>query len=191
MRALFLLAMAAAPFWEAKPPREWSEEELRKLTEDSPWAQIAVPTRGAEAPGVQVYLATAQPIRDAEAEFTRRRKIPNDLLREEYEQFLRDDNRKSLVLAIFLPEATALAQGEESQRMQEESVLRSGRKRIKITEHFPPTKSDPYLRLVFPRVRVDGRKALEFELYVPGVPAPYRQVEFRTRDLVFRGKAEY
>jgi len=47
-----LLALLAAPFWEAKAPRDWSEEELRALLHDSPWAQGADP-----APAVQVCVS--------------------------------------------------------------------------------------------------------------------------------------
>ncbi|MFN7993153.1 MAG: hypothetical protein U0Q18_06115 [Bryobacteraceae bacterium] len=63
-----LLALLAAPFWETKPPKDWSEEELSMLMHDSPWAQMAEP-----APAVAIYLATARPLRDAEAELGRRR----------------------------------------------------------------------------------------------------------------------
>jgi hypothetical protein len=186
-----LIAAAAVPFWEAKPPAEWSAQELRKLAEDSPWAQIAQPARGANAPGVQIYLASAQPLRQFEAEFARRHNVPNDILRDEYEQFLRKDAGKSLVLAVYLPDSAALAEAEESQRMVEESVMKVGRKRVRMSGHFPPSSSDPYLRLVFPRPEAGEAKALEFELYLPGIPAPYRQAEFRFKDLVYRGKPEY
>jgi hypothetical protein len=42
-------AIAAAEFWEAKPFREWSDKEARKMLEDSPWAALTavpLPNRG-------------------------------------------------------------------------------------------------------------------------------------------------
>jgi hypothetical protein len=191
MRALGFLVLLAAPFWETKEPRAWSEEELRKITEDSPWAQIAHPVRTGVAPGVQVYLASATPMREAEAEFARRRKIASDVLREEYEQFLREDRGRSVVLAAFLPDQQALAAGEESRRMEDESLMKVGRKEIHISGHFPPTSTDPYLRLVFPRGEAAKAKVIAFELYLPGVPSPYRQVEFAVKDLVYRGQTDF
>jgi hypothetical protein len=188
---MILLALAAAPFWEARPAREWSEAELRKLTEDSPWAVIAEVARGSGAPGLQVYLASATPMRAAEAEIARRRKIPSDILREEYEEFLRQDGGRSVVLAIYIANPQALAAGEESREMQAESVMKIGRRKVKMTGHFPPTSSDPFLRLVFPREPMGKEKTLEFELYIPGVPGPYRLADFRVKDLVYHGQPDY
>ena len=64
---LLTLLLAAAPFWEAKGPAAWSEDELNQLLTESPWAQVAEGP-SANLPGVQVYLATAKPIQLAEAE---------------------------------------------------------------------------------------------------------------------------
>jgi hypothetical protein len=33
-------------------------------------------------------------------------------------------------------------------------------------------------------------KSLMFDLYVPGVPAPYRNAEFKLKDMVSNGKLE-
>ena len=71
---LLTLLLAAAPFWEAKGPTAWSEDELNQLLTESPWAQVAEGA-GANLPGVQVYLATAKPIQLAEAERERRAKV--------------------------------------------------------------------------------------------------------------------
>jgi hypothetical protein len=191
MHVLIAASLFAAPFWEAKPPGEWSEQELRKLAVDSPWAQIAETPREGLAPGVQVYIASATIMREAEAEFARRRKIKSDLLREEYEALLREEGAKTLVLAVYAPDASLLADAAESERMQEESTLKVGRKRLKMTGHFPPTSSDPFLRMVFPRPEIGGQKSLTFEIYVPGVPSPYRRVEFPIRDLMYKGKPDY
>jgi hypothetical protein len=46
------------------------------------------------------------------------------------------------------------------------------------------------LRLVFPRAVSAGDKAFSFELYLPSVPGPYRAVEFRLKDLMYKGVLE-
>jgi hypothetical protein len=191
MHVLVAAALFTAPFWETKAPHEWSKQELRKMVEDSPWAQIAEAPRRGLAPGVQVYLASATPVREAEAELARRGNVPSDLLREEYEAFLREAGGKSIVLAIYVPDASRVAEGEEARRMQEDSVLKTGRQSLRMTGHFPPTSSDPFLRLIFPRPQTAGGNRLTFEIYVPGIPAPYRSVEFRLKDLTYKGKPDY
>src|ERR1017187_11017459 len=65
------LALLASPFWETKAPSEWTDAQIELLLHDSPWAEMAEP-----APAVQVYLATARPLREAEAELARRRGKP-------------------------------------------------------------------------------------------------------------------
>lgn len=180
-----LLALMAPPFWETKAPRNWSEEELSLLMSDSPWAEILNPD-----PAVRVYLASAQPMRDAEAEILRRRKdgpAEPDL---DYSDFLRDDHGEHIVLAISYRPNKVLADASESRRMEEECLMRIGKKKYKITGHFPPTESDPHLRLVFPRVVRPEDKSIIFELYLPGVAIPYRTAEFQVKELVYKGKPD-
>ena len=176
-----LLALLAAPFWETKAPKDWSDQEVQLLLNDSPWAQAADP-----APPVQIYLATARPVREAEAELARRRGKP---LNDEYEDFVRREGAKNLVLAVAFPNWTALQDGEESRHMQEDSIMKVGRKKYKMLGHFPPIPSDPYLRLVFPRVVTESDKSVIFELYLPG-NGPYHDAEFRVREMIYRGKLE-
>ena len=57
--------------------------------------------------------------------------------------------------------------------------------------HFPPTPSDPYLRLLFPRVSLAAVKVLSFGLYLPGVNRSYYDVELPVKDLTYRGQLEY
>ena len=73
--------------------------------------------------------------------------------------------------------------------MEEESVMKVGRKRYQMVGHFPPTPSDPYLRLVYPRAVGPGDKTVTFELYLPG-NGPYHDAEFRVRDMLHKGKLE-
>ena len=68
--------------------------------------------------------------------------------------------------------------------------MRVGKKRVRMVGHFPPTPSDRVLRLIFPRVVTSADRTVTFELYLPGIPQPARMVEFRVKDLMYRGKLE-
>lgn len=179
--AYVLLALLAAPFWETKAPGDWTDIEIERLLHDSPWAQMADP-----APAVQVYLATAHPLREAEAEWARRRGKP---LSEEYVDYIGQDGANKLVVAIAYKDLTALADGEEAHRMEEESIMKVGRQKYQMEGHFPPVPSDPFLRLVYPRVATERDKTVVFELYLPGY-GPYHEAEFRVRDMLYKGKLE-
>lgn len=194
MHAFLLFLLLAVPFWEQKSPREWSDEELLRMLTDSPWAQTTEFKGGSPAP---VYLATAKPMRDSEVEWLRRYAMrlpgptrPDPTARSEYEQFLKENEGKVIVIGIRNPNLRALASADEVKHMEEESFLKVGRKKIRMTGHFPPAESDPVLRFIFPRPEA-VTKDLVFELYLPGVTAPYRQVVFRAKDMLFRGQLEY
>ena len=73
--------------------------------------------------------------------------------------------------------------------MEEESIMRVGRQKYKMEGHFPPVPSDPFLRLVYPRVATERDKSVNFELYLPGY-GPYHEAEFRVRDMMYKGKLE-
>ncbi len=178
MHAILWLALLAAPFWESKPPRDWTDAQLHELLTDSPWAQQV-------DKGVSVFLATARPVREAEQEWMRRKKVQDP----DYAEFLEQDQGKSIVLAVAYPNPKSLANAAEAQRMEDESVLKIGKQKLKPTGHFPPTPTDPYLRLVYPR-DVSGAKSLVFELYLPGIGLSYQTVEFRLKDLLYKGSPE-
>jgi hypothetical protein len=179
----FWLALAAAPFWESKAPRDWNDDQLRILLTDSPWAQ--------PAGGVSAFLATALPMQEAEREIWRRRMLkgfePPD---PEYTDFLSHDQGKHIVLAISYRNPKPLADAAEARRMEEESVLKIGKKKYKIAGQFPPTPSDPYLRLVYPRQIGPNDKSLVFELYLPGTAGVYQVLEFKVKELLYKGKPE-
>jgi len=175
--ALWLVLMAA-PFWESKAPRDWTDDELQQLLTDSPWAQTI--------DGVALFLASARPLREAEREMARRTKTADP----EFADFMEQDQGKHIVLAIACRNLNALADAAEAKRMEEESILKVGKKKHKITGHFPPTPSDPYLRLIFPREIGPNDKSLVFELYIPGASLTYRMVEFRLKELGYRGAPE-
>jgi hypothetical protein len=185
--------LAAAPFWETKAPREWTAAELTDMLNRSPWAQPAIGS-GFPAAGVQTYLSTAEPMRQAEAELLRRRAIagraPEPSETEEFRHFIEQQHSESIVLTVRFTDSNALADAKELKRMEEECIMKVGRKKYKITGHFPPTPSDPYLRLVFPRQVAMSDKIVEFDLYLPGTNQPYRIAEYVIKDLMYRGKLE-
>ena len=196
---LYVSWLLVVPFWESAPPVEWSEEQLILLLNNSPWAQT-VPDAGRAtrlpAPPVLMYLASATPLRQAEAELIRRRyKQQPDLhaaiveAREEYQAYLAEQAGKVIVVAIPL-NANALADVGETKRMESESLLRVGKRKVKTTGHFPPTPADPILRLIFPKNLPEGTKEFTVEVYLPSVPAPYRSATFRVKDLVCRGQPD-
>jgi len=191
---LAILLLAGAPFWETKPPDQWTEDELFTVLGDSPWVTTAGLSGAlASVPGVRVYLASAKPMQDAEEETRSRqakRRATEYVEDDDYRDFLRENPGKYIVLAVVLTDPQALADARESARMEEECQLRIGRRKHKLVGHFPPTPSDPYLRLIFPRAIEPDTKTLRFELYLPSVPAPYRNAEFHLPDLLYKGTPE-
>jgi hypothetical protein len=193
IQLLALLLMFAAPFWEAKAPSDWTEEELAQMFTDSPWAQML--TGPASAPPVPAFLATAPRMAQAEKErdLRHRRKRPKDEidpLAEEYRAWFEENRATQIVLAIPITDPKAFNSGTDTQRMEDESVMHVGRKKFKMTGHFPPSPGDPYLRLAFPRQVSSSDKSVVFDLYIPGVAIPFRTIEFRVKDMLVAGKLE-
>ena len=186
MRALLPLAfLLPQPFWEAKPPEKWTDREIGLLRSNSPWALVIGP-----APAVLVYLATARPIEEAEGELRLRSK---NALREpdaDYLTYLSQNREKHFVLAIPYSSLGGWGKAEEVRKLEHESVMSIGRKTWPIVGYFPPTPSDPVLRLVFPREVRPSDKRVVFRLYLPGVDFPDREVEFIVKDLIYRGTLE-
>jgi hypothetical protein len=183
-----LLFFFAQPFWEAKPPEKWTDVEIASVRNNSPWAQPS-----GTSPQVVVYLATAAPIEEAEAEQRlRMKKNPHPLPEPDpdYTEYLRDHRPDSIVLAVTYPTLSGLGHAEESKRLEEESVMLVGRKEYKILGHFPPTPSDPVLRLIFPRMVKPSDRSVVFRLYLAGLKFPEREVEFRVKDLMYLGRLE-
>jgi hypothetical protein len=189
MHALLpLFFFLAQPFWETKPPEAWTDAEIQTVRTESPWAQ-----QTAEAPQVVVYLATAAPIEHAETELRLRlKKNPHPMPEPDpdYVEYLNTHRAESFVLAIAYPTLAGLSDAVESKRMEAESVMRIGKKSYGIVGHFPPTPSDPVLRLIFPRAVQPADKTVLFRLYLGGLKFPEREVEFRVKDLTYQGKLE-
>jgi len=190
MNWLALALLFAGPFWESKAPADWTKEELAQMFTDSPWAQKLEGPQN--APPVPAYLASAGPMLVAEQERERRvkKKPAPDPLAEEYRAWLEENRATQIVLAIPVVDVRAYADSKEVRRIEEESVMKVGRKKIKLTGHFPPSAGDPYLRLAFPREVSASDKSVLFEVYVPGIGIPFRIIEFRVKDMTIGGKLE-
>jgi hypothetical protein len=188
--AWVLTLLLAASFWETKPAAQWTDIEIDKLLTDSAWGQM-IPGTNANMPPVQVYLATAQPVRLAEQERDRRArsKISDPLFAEEYRAWLEENSRTQIILAVRVGNSPAYSDAKELDEL-ETSVLRVGRKKIPLTGYFPPSAGDPYLRLAFPRQVQATDKQISFELYLPGVAGPFRQAEFKIAPMLSLGKLE-
>jgi hypothetical protein len=184
----------AAPFWESKPAHDWTEAELSTMLYNSPWGQPATSEGVLRQPGVETYLSSALPIEEAEAEVRRREQIRNrptgPAETDEYREYLKEQKEKPIVLTIRFPNAIALTDAAESKRMEKECFMKVGRKKYKMTGHFPPAPDDPYLRIVFPRAIGPKDKTVEFDLYLPGVADSYRTVQYLLKDMVYKGKLE-
>jgi len=184
MHALLpLLFFLAQPFWETRPPDKWTPLEIDSLLNNSPWAQSTGP-----GPEVLVYLATAEPIEDAESELRLRKKDPLPEPDPDYASYLSENRGKAFVLAIPYSTLTGLGKPGETHHLEEESVMIVGRRTYKIIGYFPPMRSDPVLRLVFPREVQPTDKTVVFRLYLAGISFPEREVEFRVKDLMYHGK---
>ena len=180
-----VLFFLAQPFWEANPPEKWTESQIAQLCSDSPWAQSVGPS-----PPVVAYLATAAPIEEAESELRLRTKRPAREADPDYAYYLSENRDRQFVLAIPYASLSRLGKAEEERKMEEETAMVIGKKTYKMVGHFPPTPSDPVLRLVFTREVQATDKKVVFRLYLPGVDFPDREVEFVVKDMLYRGKLE-
>jgi hypothetical protein len=179
-----LLFFVTYPFWETKPPEQWTDREIDIMLTVSPWAQSVGPS-----PEVTVWFATAEPMEAAEAEARLHKKDP---LREpdpDYLDFLRENREKAFVLAIEYPNLSGLGkQPGEWTTLEKETTMTVGHRKYQLEGTFPPTPSDPVLRLVFPRTVKPTDKSVAFRLYLPGLPFPERDAEFFVKSLTYRGK---
>ncbi|HTB13742.1 MAG TPA: hypothetical protein VK752_19340 [Bryobacteraceae bacterium] len=198
MTPLAMLLILAASFWESKAPADWTDNEILNLFTDSPWAQMAeASVKDSHGAPVQVYIATAGPMREGEKERERRYiRKGNGPSREEspmdteYRLWLEDNMAKQIVVAVRIFRSKDFDDGAQTKRMEDDTLMRVGRKKFKMTGNFPPTQRDPYLRIAFPREVQATDKSVTFELYVPGATPPYRTVEFKVKDMIVNGKLE-
>src|SRR5579883_1338995 len=121
MNLFMLLLFFAAPFWQAKAPADWDEEELAQMFTNSPWAQALVGP--SNAPPLSAYFATADPMAKAELERDRRHKLKRpdaapDLLAEEYRAWYAENHATQIVVAIPIPRTRAFDDAEETRHME-------------------------------------------------------------------------
>jgi hypothetical protein len=188
-----LTLLTATPFWDALDVKQWSEEQLIDFFGNSPWSQPAESTSGN---GVLTFLATAKPVQMAEVEKRRRQMkkvagvdVIQDPAWDEFLEFLERDTSKYIVLAVAIP-AEATREASEMSLMENQSFMKLGKQKIKMSGYFPPSPTDPYTRLIFPRAGADKVKELNFELFLPGTGTPYRQVFYPVKAMNYRGRLE-
>jgi hypothetical protein len=179
-----LLFFLAQPFWEAKAPAQWTDAEIQTLLRNGPWAQTVGPS-----PELAIWFATAEPVEAALAQAQLRSAKPKPDPDVDYLDFLQENRDKVFVLAVGYPSLHGLGKEADAwTTVERETLMMVGGKKYHIEGTFPPTPSDPVLRLVFPRAVKPTDKRIEFQLYIPGVPFPDRQVSFDVRDLIYHGK---
>ena len=182
---IWLLLLALDPFWVTRPVKDWTDVQIASLLSNSPWGTLAEDTVGGTMGAVPAYLVSAQPVRLAEQELRRRKSAELD---PELEDLLRQD---VLIVGVPVTNLEAFANSAEIHRLEEESVMVLGRRKVKAAGHLPPTPTDPTLRLVFPRPDLAGVKELRFELYLPGVTGNYRHARFDPKKMLFQGTLTY
>jgi len=183
---LAALLLLAAPFWEAKAPAQWTDIELRQLLVDSPWAQLVPGPTKTFAP-VQLYIATAGPVRQAQMELARR---ANKQGVSEYSLWFEDYSKTQVILAVRVDKLEPYSEAKEIQQLEKSSVMHMGRRRVRMTSYFPPSAADPYLRMAFPRDVKLSDKTVGFDIYAPGVPGGFRSAEFKLEAMQIAGKLE-
>lgn len=187
-----LLMGLATPFWDAKAPAEWTLDQVQTVLTNSPWAQLVDAGPANPAPSVQVYLASAAPVIAAEDWLRAAKNLKaDDPSWQEYRDYLAENAGKSIVVAMRALKSESYLDNSEVKRMEDESYLKIGKRKYRVTGHFPPSSTDPFARLVFPREVRPGDKNLLFELYIPGSGSPYRRAEFVLKELVYRGQPAY
>jgi hypothetical protein len=187
MHALLpLFLFLAQPFWELRPPEQWTNSEIERIRTNSPWAQSV-----GNASPITVFLATALPVEHAEAELRlRMKKNPTPMAEPDpdFVEYLRDHREEALVVGVIYPPLNSFGKAGEDRKMEEEAVMVIGKKEYHILGYFPPAPSDPVLRLIFPRMVKDGDKTVMFRLYLPGLSFPEREAVFNVKELVYQGK---
>jgi hypothetical protein len=181
---LALLFFFAQPFWEVKPPEKWTSGEIELMRTSSPWTQTLGP-----APEVLMWFATALPVEQAESEARLRTHNPLGQPDPDYTDFLVENREKVFVLAVAYPTLRGLSSEADAwKRLEKETSMRVAARSYPVAGVFPPAPSDPVLRIVFPRMVQPTDKSIELQLYLPGLPFPEREADFRVKDLIYHGK---
>ena len=192
-----LAVLTAAPYWESTEVKDWNEEQLIDFFNNSPWAQPAeaVASTGSKD-GLSTFLATSVPMQLAELEMRRRRirkvagvDVVADPAWEEFREFLERDRGKYIVLAVAIP-ANATLEATGMAMMENQSIMKIGKQKVKMSGYFPPSPTDGYTRMIFPRGNAADAKEIVFELYVPGTGMPNRMAIYSRKAMNYRGRLE-
>jgi hypothetical protein len=117
--------------------------------------------------------------------------LAEDPLSEERALWFADHRAAFIIVAARVGNNEAFSIEKETSRMERDSVMEAGRIQVKVSATFPPTQTDPHLYLAFLREPVVASgKDLSLALYLPGVPAPYRTVTFKIKEMAMDGKLE-
>ena len=194
---MLLLLLTATPFWQEKAPAEWNDIQIAQFLNDSPWAHPAKADGKVVGSPVPAYIASSQFVEQVEKERNRRaalrrKQTTEGALAEEYGFWFEDNRKDQVILTVRVGNSIAFSDEREIRRMQESSALHSGNVRAKMSSYFPPSASDPYLHMAFPRSIIKpAEKYLSFAIYLPGIASPFRTVDFVASELITDGKPDY
>jgi len=130
-------------------------------------------------------------MRIAEGELRRRTKPAEDLLYDDYRAWVEENAATHIVVAVRPPRPEMLTDAAESRMVERDSKLVVGGKRHAVKVMFSPSKSDPWLRLAFPRAVRESDKQFDIEIYLPGGSGNYHTAVFALKDLTWKDKPEY
>jgi hypothetical protein len=138
----------------------------------------------AESAGTPGYRGALE---EAEEEARLRTKDPLAEPDPDYLDYLREHRGEHFVLALAGVALSGLEKPGEERLMEEETQMAIGRKTYKMIGHFPPPRPTRFCAW-FPREAQPQDKSVTFRLCLPGLPFPNREIEFRVKDLMYRGK---
>ncbi len=139
---LALAFFLAQPFWETKPPEQWTDHEIDLMLHLEPMDADARP--GARGAGMVGDRATDRGRGRRSALAQTQSATPT---RSGLSQFSWRDNReKVFVLAIGYPTLSGLGKEADAWKtVEKETAMRVGSKSYKVEGLFPPEPSDPVL----------------------------------------------
>jgi hypothetical protein len=186
---IFALAAVAGAQKQAKPWTEWSEKEVNKMLNDSPWGQTQnetntsemfyKPTSGSggsrgeqgalnQATNISygIRFLSARPIRQAIA---RRVIFQNPQMAEQLKAFAEQQSDKYIVIAVDYNSADRRLSGPVMQQFNSANIgliknstylERKDGKRIFLDQYMPPINDGMGAKFVFPRM-LDGKPFLD------------------------------
>ena len=74
--------------------------------------------------------------------------------------------------------------------MENQSIMKIGKQKVKMSGYFPPSPTDGYTRMIFPKGNAADAKEIVFELYIPGTGMPNRMAIYSRKGMIYRGRLE-